>query len=91
MLNITWLSQASEDLEAIIAYIAVRSASAAADLDALIHDTMDRVAKFPNMGRPGRVNDTREIIAHPNYVIVYSTAGDTLVVVSVLHARQEYP
>lgn len=91
MLKITWRPQASEDLETIISYVADRNASAAARLDALIHETVDRAAQFPNMGRKGRIDGTREIIAHPNYIIVYSTAGSTLDVVNVLHARQEYP
>jgi toxin ParE1/3/4 len=30
-------------------------------------------------------------VAHPNYVVIYRIAADHIEVVSVLHARQEYP
>lgn len=33
---------------------------------------------------------TREIIAHPNYLVVYQIT-DRIEIVSILHARQEYP
>jgi len=66
MLHVTWSAQASEDLGNIISYIADRNASAAAGLDALIHETVDRVENFPYMGRSGRVDDTR-------FRIVYMT------------------
>ena len=38
----------------------------------------------------GRVLGTREIVAHPNYVIVYRVEIDRVRVINVLHARQHY-
>jgi plasmid stabilization system protein ParE len=37
------------------------------------------------------VPGTREIIAHPNYIVIYQVMAERIEVVSVLHARQEYP
>ena len=34
---------------------------------------------------------TRELVAHPNYVIVYRVSETTVEIVNVLHARQQYP
>lgn len=42
---------------------------------------------FPN----GRISDTREIVAHPNYLVVYRVTSDHIVIVDVLHSRREYP
>lgn len=39
----------------------------------------------------GRVSGTREIVAHPNYVLVYQVGDGVLEVMRVLHARQQYP
>lgn len=34
--------------------------------------------------------DTREIVAHPNYIVVYRVLPDRIQVVEVLHSRQQY-
>ncbi|WP_426712514.1 hypothetical protein [Cronobacter muytjensii] len=46
---------------------------------------------YPEMFREGRVADTREIIAHPNNIVVYNVTSEYLLVLSVLHARQQFP
>jgi len=33
---------------------------------------------------------TREAIVHPNYILVYRV-GETIDILAVLHARQQYP
>ncbi|WP_242507573.1 MULTISPECIES: hypothetical protein [Serratia] len=38
----------------------------------------------------GRVDNTREIVVHPNYLIVYRIIGH-IEVLSVIHAKREYP
>lgn len=34
---------------------------------------------------------TREAVVHPNYILVYRVTADAVEIVSVVHARQEYP
>lgn len=43
------------------------------------------------MGRPGRILSTREMVAHPNYIIVYEIGVDEIIILAVIHARQQYP
>jgi plasmid stabilization system protein ParE len=43
------------------------------------------------MFRTGRLPGTREIVAHPNYIVVYRVLIDRIVVEAVIHARQKYP
>lgn len=45
----------------------------------------------PYLYRVGELPGTREIVAHPNYVVVYRVAVNRVDTVNVLHARQEYP
>lgn len=40
--------------------------------------------------RLGRVLNTGEIIVHPNYLAIYRLT-DRIEILSVLHARQQYP
>lgn len=48
-------------------------------------------AEHPYLFPSGRVPGTREIVAHPNYIVVYRVAADRIEVLTVLHARQNYP
>jgi plasmid stabilization system protein ParE len=41
--------------------------------------------------RSGREPGTREVVAHPNYILVYRVMDDWIEVVNVIHARQRYP
>jgi plasmid stabilization system protein ParE len=43
------------------------------------------------MFRLGRVDGTREIVAHPNYIVVYRVVADRIEVTAVVHARRQYP
>ncbi|MEM5300035.1 hypothetical protein VSR82_38055 [Burkholderia sp. JPY481] len=31
------------------------------------------------------------MVAHPNYIVVYRVAADAVIVVQVLHAREQHP
>ncbi len=43
------------------------------------------------MYRPGRADGTREAVVHPNYLLIYRIVLDTVEIVNVVHARQDYP
>ena len=38
-----------------------------------------------------RIPGLREIIAHPNYIMLYRVLKDRIEVVNVVHARREFP
>ncbi|XXQ68619.1 type II toxin-antitoxin system RelE/ParE family toxin [Neisseriaceae bacterium B1] len=47
---------------------------------------------MPMLGRIGRVmKGTRELVVHPNYLIIYRVLPETVEIVGVLHARRQYP
>lgn len=91
MLKISWRPTATEDLAEIIAYIAERNPQAARNIKLRIESAVLPAAEHPYLYRPGREPGTREIVAHPNYVVVYKVTDTAIDVVNVLHARQEYP
>jgi toxin ParE1/3/4 len=91
MLPIVWSEAALNDLNGIVAFIAPHSFDAAMQLQDRIEDSVKPTANYPYLFRAGRVEGTREIVAHPNYVVVYRVLVDMILVTSVLHARQEYP
>ncbi len=91
MLPIVWRARARDSLEGIIRHIAERNPIAARRLKAVIEESVVPVAEHPYLFRAGRVPGTREVVAHPNYVVVYRVGADRIEVVHVLHARQKYP
>jgi plasmid stabilization system protein ParE len=43
------------------------------------------------MYRAGRAGGTREAVVHPNYILIYRVTSNAVEIVSLVHARQEYP
>ncbi|GAB3375119.1 type II toxin-antitoxin system RelE/ParE family toxin [Azotobacter armeniacus] len=91
MLPIIWRSSARADLAEIIRYIANEDPQAARRLKDRLESAVLPLAEHPYLYRSGRVPGTREVVAHPNYVLVYRVTAERIEVVNVLHARQEYP
>lgn len=90
-MRVLWTASAENTLDLIVSYIADDDIDAALALDNLLRSVAKELAQFPLIGRPGRVNGTRELIVHPNYILVYGIVSDTIQIISVLHAAQQYP
>ena len=43
------------------------------------------------LGRVGRVKGTRELLAQPNYILIYRVAEEAAEVLRVKHAAQKWP
>ena len=88
---VRWTADALAQLDAITAYIQERNFDAAERMRLLFEQTAERIPNHPYMYRPGRVAGTREIVVHPNYIMVYRIGEETVRILSVLHTRQQYP
>lgn len=91
MLPIKWRRPARSSLAKIIRYIAERNLRAAQDMRKRIEEAVLPTSEHPYLYRPGRIPGTREIVAHPNYIIVYRVLEDCIEVVAVVHSRQQFP
>jgi toxin ParE1/3/4 len=90
-LRIVWRPAADADLEAIIDHVAQDNAPAAIELGDTIIRRVAELADQPRLYRTGRVRGTREMVVHPNYLVVYRVKGDAIEIVRVLHAVRQYP
>lgn len=81
------------DRETIMDHIAQDNPVAAADLDDEFEAKAELALRRPTLYRAGRVRGTREIVVRPNYIMVYriEDEGDTIAVLRVLHAAQQWP
>lgn len=91
MTHVVWLDSALEDLQTIAAFIAERDPLAAQQLVGRLMDDADALAELPARFRRGRVAGTHELVCHPNYLLVYRHTLSTIEILSVVHARQQYP
>ncbi|SFH04471.1 type II toxin-antitoxin system RelE/ParE family toxin [Pseudomonas sp. NFACC45] len=92
-MRVEWLEKAlkkpSETLEDEASYIALENPKAADDFSDAIFASVDKLARFPAMGREGRVKNTREwAVPNWSYLIPYRVRGDRLQILGVFHTRQ---
>jgi len=89
--KLEWTRAARVDRLDIYGHIEADNPRAAATLDRRLQDVAGRLTSFPHLGRPGRVQGTREAVAHPNYVMVYELEGDVVRILRVLHVARRWP
>ena len=91
-MTISWSPRAIEHLTHLRSYIARDNPKAANRIAGTLLKAVERLAELPNLGRPGRVAGTRELVVPGTpYVIPYRLRGDRLEVIAVFHARQKWP
>ncbi|MBV9267169.1 MAG: type II toxin-antitoxin system RelE/ParE family toxin [Acidobacteriaceae bacterium] len=88
-MRLRWSRPASEHLIAIHDYIAGDNPDSAAEVVERLIQAAERLSAHPNLGRPGKVKHTRELIVAP-YILVYRVVQDTVNIEAVLHGRRKY-
>ncbi len=91
MLQLEWKATAVADLTAIVDYISDDNPDAAQALKDEIEAKVSRLRERPRLYRVGRVEGTREMVVRSNYIVVYAEDADTVTVLRVLHAAQQWP
>ena len=64
---------------------------AAIELDEQFSRRASQLISHPMAGRAGRVPSTRELVVRPNYILIYDMDGETIRILRVLHAAQQWP
>jgi addiction module RelE/StbE family toxin len=90
--RLEWSAFAIEDRDGIFDYIEEDSPRAAVVVDDRISTQVSQLLQFPETGRPGRIEGTRElVISRTPYVAAYRITGDTVRILRVLHGAQLWP
>jgi toxin ParE1/3/4 len=91
-MNVRWFRQGLEDLQIAVAYIREDNPSAARRLYETVKKQVSLLARYPELGRTGRVDGTRElVISGWSYIVVYSIKDQEVWILRVRHAAQEWP
>ena len=82
-----WTEQAISDLAEIEDYIANDKPQAAERVAAHLVSSVEHLAEFPHLGKPGRRPGTRSLIIPP-YFITYHLKPNRLEILSVWRGRR---
>jgi toxin ParE1/3/4 len=91
-LRILWTRQASAQLEAALDFVSEENVSAAEKQSNIIERAIEQLASFPEMGRPGRVYGTRELVIQSTpYIAAYRLKGSIVEILALLHGARRWP
>jgi toxin ParE1/3/4 len=91
-MQLRWTEEAANDLERIADYLLGHTPERASELIRFIYNAPTSLLTFPNRGRPGKKEGTRELVLAPlPYIVVYAVRGDVIFVVRILHGAQQWP
>ncbi len=92
-MKLVWTNPSLAHLAAIRTYIAERNPAASARVVARIYDaTRSMLSASPYAGRPGRVENTRElVITKTPYIVAYRIAADHVAILAVIHSSRQWP
>jgi toxin ParE1/3/4 len=91
-MQLRWTEGAADDLERIADYLGVHAPERAGELVRALYEAPSDLLIFPNRGRAGKKEGTREFVLAPlPYIVVYQVRGEVIFVVRVLHGAQKWP
>jgi len=91
-MQLRWSPAAAEDLFRIIEYVRQENPDAAQRIAKTIYESAGSLKSFPNKGRTGRLEGTRELPLPPlPFVVVYRISKDIVEIANVIHGAQKWP
>lgn len=91
-MKVIWTPRAIGHLVALRRYIEKDSEENAARVATRILRAVDLLASHPEIGRPGRITRTRELVVPDTpYVIPYRIRREHLELIAIFHGRQKWP
>jgi len=86
------LKKAIRNVEQAHDYIARDNSAAAVRVVLKIQAAVAQLEDSPHIGRPGRVEGTRELVVlQTPYIVIYQVKGNTIHIIRVLHSSRKYP
>ncbi len=91
-MKIRWLKLAARDLEQVEAYIARENPAAAVRVVLRIIEAVELLAEQPGIGRPGRIEGTRELLINGTpFLVPYRQKDGYIEILRVYHHSRCWP
>ena len=92
MPKIEWTVPALQDLQDAGEYIALDNPEAAMRMAERIREAVEYLPKQPSMGRPGRLEGTRELVVSGTpFVVIYWSRSGIIQILRLLHHARRWP
>jgi len=90
--RVKWLHEVRANLDAEAEYISQENPATAGRVVAEIESAVRKLARYPAMGRPGRVVGTRELVVPGTpYIIPYRVRDNGVEILRVFHGARRWP
>jgi len=91
-MSVLFTQAARADIAAIHEYISRDNPNAARQVVTAIEHATDQLSLFPQSGRVGAIETTRELVVpRLPFIVVYRITKDTVEIIAVFHAAQDRP
>lgn len=90
-MKVLWTPQAAQDRADIWDYLHALNPQAALDMDLRFSQSAAQLKQHPQAGRPGLIIDTRELIPHQSYRLVYQLHQDAVWILALVHTSRQWP
>lgn len=91
-MRVKWLRKALLNLDNEASYIAPDNPKVAAEFVIHLRDSALILGDQPNLGRPGRILGTRElVVAKFPYILPYRVRNETVEILRVFHTARKWP
>jgi len=88
--RILWTPAAADDLDQIAGYLKEHHPDYAQSTVRELYETIRSLRDFPQRGRPGRVEGTRELVFAPlPYIAIYRLRNNAIEVLRIWHAATD--
>jgi plasmid stabilization system protein ParE len=90
-MKLIWTDPSIEDLRAVRDYIGRDSEYYAADLVEQVVLSVERLLRFPKLGRvvPEAQDENIRELVHQNYRIIYRIAGERIEILTIVHGSRD--
>lgn len=91
-MKIVWTELALSDLNSAHEYIAQERPVAAIRVVEKIEKSLEAIRRYPDLGRPGRISGTREIVVPDTpFIIPYRIRAKRLEILAIIHSSRRWP
>jgi toxin ParE1/3/4 len=87
-MRITWAPEARRQIHEIWHYIALDNPAAADRMVTRLVVAVEKLLRFPHLGRPGREGSRELVVGGTHFVVIYRVEGEDIKIGSVVHGAR---